>query len=50
MRKRLKYFKQTGSVNEYTKVFTSIVLELCDTAPDEDALVFTYIDGFKRDV
>ena len=44
LRKRLKNLQQTRSVNEYTKVFRSIVLELGDRAPDEDALVFAYIN------
>ena len=50
MRKRLKNLQQTRSANEYTKVFRSIVLELGDRAPDEDAFVFAYIDGLKEDV
>ena len=46
MRKKL----QTRSVNEYTNVFRSIVLEFGNRAPDEDALVFSYIDGLKGDI
>ena len=33
---------QTRSINKYTKTFRSIVLELNDRAPAEDALVFDY--------
>ena len=47
--KRLKNLQQTKIVNEYTKVFGSIVLELGDIAPDEDIIVFAYIDGLKED-
>ena len=31
-------------------MFRSIVLELGDMAPDEDALVFSYISGLKEDM
>ena len=44
LRKSLKNLKQTRSVNEYTKVFRSIVLKLGDRVSDEDALVFTLMD------
>ena len=50
LRKRLKNLQQTRSAIEYTKVVRSIVLALGDRAPDEDALVFTNIDGLKEDV
>ena len=50
MRKRLKNLLQTRSINEYTKVFRSLVLELGDRIPDEDSLVFSYVDGLKEDV
>ena len=42
--------KRPYSIKKYTKVFTSIVLELGDRAPDEDALVFSYLDGLKEDI
>ena len=40
---------QTKSINEHTKVSRSVVLKLGDRAPDEDTLVFAYIDGLKED-
>ena len=48
LRKRLK--NQTKSRNEFTKIFTSTMLELGNRVPDEGAVVFTYIDGVKEDV
>ena len=46
----MKNLLHTRSVNEYTKVFRSIVLELGDRAFDQKALIFAYIDEFKEDI
>ena len=48
--KRLKKLSQTRSVNGKTKVLRTILLELGDREPNENALVFTYINGVKDDV
>ena len=43
----LKNLQQTRSVNEYIRVFKSIVLELGGRAPDGDDLVYAYIDRLR---
>ena len=50
LRRRLVALRQTRSVSEYTRQFRSLVLELGNKAPDDDALVFQYIEGLKEDV
>ncbi|KAH6817610.1 hypothetical protein C2S51_001213 [Perilla frutescens var. frutescens] len=44
-RKALRELKQTGTVNEYTKAFASILLDL--PKMDEESKIYQFMDGLK---